>query len=148
MNVFQIIYGDTPDIIIPCLESVKKIYPQAHIIRIEKTENPIMDSDIFRIDMLSGQDNILYLDWDIFLEKELNLTKNNQLCCSFYKKSPDLSIIYSPNHEIWKDFEKERIRRNISKKTYGWPRKILRNMKINEITEGFKHLSYSGRRTT
>jgi len=141
MIVFQVIFGEIPVDIKPCLKSVKKYYPQVEVFNFEKIDNPIIESDKYRIDYLSKHDDILYIDWDVLLTAKLNLT--NHTSTNFLNGAPDYSIIYSPKKEFWEEVETERINRGISKETYAWPRKLLRNKSIREIKDNFEHLSYS-----
>lgn len=142
MKVFQVIYGDMPEKIEHCVESVKIFYPKVEVFKFDKIEGPVHDSDIFRIDMLGKYDDILYIDWDILIKNQLEFDNNN-VNCNYLKGTPDYSIIYSPKKEFWISFENERMRRGISKNTYGWPRKILRNMETVELKDGFLHLRYT-----
>ena len=149
MKVFQVVYGSIPHAkIIECMESVRSFYPEVEVHVFDEVKNPVQESDIFRIEMLGKFDDILYIDWDILLTGRLGLIKNGFPCCSFYKNKPDCSLVYSPSKIFWVDFETERRKRNISKDTYGWPRRILRcHSEINEIKGNFKHLTATSKRS-
>lgn len=141
MKAFQVVYGNIPKEINECMNSVKRFYPQVEVHNFDKVDNPVHDSDIFRVCVLGSFDDILYIDWDILLTGRLELVKNGFPCCNFYKNAPDYSLVYSPDRKFWVGFEIERLKRNISKDIYGWPRKILRkNKNINEIKGNFIHL--------
>lgn len=145
MKIFQLIYGDIPDKIKPCLDSIKKFYPDVVVYQFEKSESPVIDSDKKRVELLSEEDDILYIDWDILLTEPLEIIHNGKLCCNFYHNAPDYSIVYSPDKKFWGSFESERIRRGISKEIYGWPRKILRYKDINEIKDNYIHLRFTNK---
>jgi hypothetical protein len=140
MIVFQIVFGDIPEIVQHCMESVKIYYPQVEALKFPKTENPVIDSNELMMERLGIYDDILFIDWDILLKRELTIIQDGKPTCEFYKGAPDYSMIYSPSKNFWIKLEEERLRRNISKTTYGWPRKLLRNSKVNAFVESeFTH---------
>lgn len=143
MEITQGIFTEIPTEIQPCLDSVVKVYPQRKLIKMPYSDNPIIDSDNWRFDMWCEADDILYIDWDITILSALELVNNGRPCASFYKGQPDYCLIYSPHKEFWIDLDNERKRRGISRQTYGWIRKLLRDKNVNEIKGGFEHLRYT-----
>lgn len=143
MRVFQLVYGSVPTILQEYLDSVKKIYNEVIVYKFEVSENPVNDSDNFRIKILQSYNDILYIDWDIRLTGELTLINNGLPCFEYYRGIPDYGLIYSPHKEFWLKVEKERDNRGIDNSVYGWPRKILRGKECNEIKGNFEHIRYS-----
>lgn len=146
MKVVQLIYGyHIPDVIQPCLDSVRNFYPNVEIHKFGHVENPIFESDSYRFDLFTQIDDILYIDWDVFIKEPFNLTKNNNPCTEFFHGTPDYGIVYSPFKQFWIDLENERIKRGIKRETYGWIRKLLRDKNINPIVGNFNHLRVTGK---
>lgn len=145
MRVIQLIYGDTTPLIDRCMSSVKRYYPCVDIIRFEKSSNPIKESDNLRFDILSNTDDCLYLDWDIELSGELSLNSNS-ICAGCYKNIPDYYILYSKDKSNWKKVEDKRKSMCVLKDTFGWMRKVLRELKsdIYSITDNYVHHRISG----
>ena len=145
MKVIQGIWGDIPDHIAPCLDSVKRFYPQVEIFKFPQSQTPIYDSDVWRWNMFVQYDDLLYIDWDITITQPL-IFSDNKLFSSmvYYMDRPDNCLIYSPDKRIFKEFEDIRIRRKIKFTTIAWYRKVLRYERIHEIKYGFEHLRTSG----
>ncbi len=148
MRVFQLIYGPVKSSLIESsLESVKKVYPQVEVYEFPVVEQPVVESDKKRVEILSQHDDILYIDWDVELYEPFVFDSgNDRPYFEFFNGSPDHSVVYSPSREFWKEFESVRIGRNISKEVFGWPRKILRDMKVNGIRGNYKHYRFTTRR--
>lgn len=140
MKTVQIIYGDAPEKVLRCMESVREFYHDVAIFKFAKVENPVKLSDLYRFDILMRYDDILYIDWDVMLSEPLELIKNGLPCCNYYKGQPDYSIIYSPVKGFWVELEKEREWRGISTDSYGFIRKLLRFKNVNEIKGNYEHL--------
>jgi len=145
MKVFMVVYGHIPEELVPCVNSVKYYYPQTKVYRYPKNDNAVIDSDNFRADILCKYDNILYIDWDVFLSGRLFLDKT-MVMTNFLKGTPDYSIIYSPEAVFWQELIKERDRRGISDQMYGWIRKMLLSHedKIKQIKGNYYHARWSG----
>jgi hypothetical protein len=143
MYVFQIIIGDDiPPIIEQCLHSVKLSYPSVDVIKFEKNDDPITLSDNIRSEILSKNDDCLFIDWDIVLHDTLKINPG-YINTNYYKNQPDYSLIYCPEKTMWNSIIKERDGRGINSNTYGWIRKVLSNKKVMELKAGYKHLRYS-----
>lgn len=142
MYVFQIVFGDVPDKLKCCMDSVKKYYPEVDIIKFPIVKEPVIESDILRFEILSKYNNVLYIDWDILLKDKFYLKR--RLSTNYLKRTPDYSIIYSPDHCFWRDIDKERRFKKISIRKYGWIRKLLRDKEVLEIKGNYNHLRYSG----
>lgn len=140
MKTFQVVYGDVPEKITLCMESVRGFYPDVVIFKFDKVENPVKSSDLYRLEILMKHDDVLYIDWDVMLTGPLELINNGLPCCNYYKGQPDCSIIYSPDKKIWIDLETEREKRGMSNDVYGFIRKLLRFKNVNEIKGNYEHL--------
>lgn len=146
MKVCQIVLTDIPEEIRICMKTVEDIYPQVEVFKKKSDKiglELIKESDNWRVEILSNEDNIIYIDFDIELYDSFKIENNWLLSCNYYKGQPDYSVIYSPKKEIWKEIEMNRLRRGIERTTYAWLRKVLREMKINEIQGNYRHLRYS-----
>lgn len=143
MRVIQAIWGDVPSHIIPCLDSVRKIYPHVEVFLFDGVENPLYESDKWRWQMMLENDDILYLDWDISLTDQIVFNQNGLASMMYYMGHPDNCLMYSPKMNLFRAFEDERVRRGIQFETMGWFRKVLRDKKINELV-GITHLRTSG----
>ena len=145
MRVIQCIFGDVPDRIIPCLASVKRVYPQVEVFTFPSSPMPLYDSDLWRWQMMLENDDCLYVDWDIMLNCELAFSPNPIYpSMQYFKGQPDNCLMYSPDKRIFQEYEDERIKRKIAFTTMGWFRKILRDKPIFELKSGFTHLRTSG----
>lgn len=146
MKVFQLTYTEIPNEIKVCMDSVKAIYPQVEVYY-KKSELTGMEllkqSDNDRDEILCHYDDILFIDWDIKLDESFIIEQNGLISCNYFKGAPDLSVIYSPNREVWKQVNENRIKRGISKDTFAWMRKVLRDMQTNEIGGNYEHLRYT-----
>lgn len=152
MQVVQCLYGEIPknkqDIILECMTSVKRIYPQVQVFKFPSTTVPLYESSKWRWEFLQNNDDVLYVDWDVKLSKPLNLENNGKLSAIFYMDYPDDCLVYSPKKELFVVLENERLRRGILFTTFGWHRKVMRKTPCNEILTGgdtgIEHLRTSG----
>lgn len=148
MKVFQLTYTEIPDEIQVCMDSVKAIYPQVEVYY-KKSELTGMEllkqSDNDRDEILRQYDDILFIDWDIKLDESFIIEQNGLISCNYFKGAADLSVIYSPSKEVWQQVEYNRVNRKniISRDTFAWMRKVLREMKTNEIGGNYEHLRYT-----
>jgi hypothetical protein len=91
-----------------------------------------------------GNNDILYIDWDIHIDKPLTFNNNGLPSMVYHQGQPDNCLMYSPDKKVFLAYEVNRIKRKIAFETHGWFRKVLRDQPINEIKDGFTHLRSSG----
>jgi len=108
-----------------------------------KCDRPLYESDKWRWDMMLKNDNILYIDWDLFPLARFTFSDSVEMV--YLNGQPDNCLIYSPSQKIFWAYEDERIKRGIAFETHGWFRKVLRDKTIGIIPEEtYKHLRTSG----
>lgn len=146
MRVIQAVWGDIPEHIQPCLDSIKTVYPEVELYRFPASPYPIYESDKWRWDMLLKYDDVLYIDWDISIHCKFTFVNNKAIpSMAYFMGQPDNCLVYSPLRWIFQEYEIERKKRKISMETYGWYRKLFRDKTILEIKENqFKHIRTSG----
>jgi len=135
VKVIQAVCGEIPSEIVPCLNSVKRVYPQVELFRLPNSDVPLCVTDKWRWEMMCKYDDVLYIDWDFLVSEEISFLNNGYSSAVYFRGAPDNCLMYSPNKKIFKEFEKDRVERGISFRTMSWHRKVMRGKKVNEVLE-------------
>jgi len=143
MRVIQGIWGDVPDRIQLCLDSVRAVYPQVEVFRFQYSDVAIYESDKWRWLQMLENDNILYIDWDIEIGGAFEFEQNGLPSLMECRGQPDNCLMYSPDRAIFQAYEDERRQRGIAFERLAWYRRVMRNKPYNKI-DGVNHLRTSG----
>lgn len=148
MLVIQIWYGiEIPEKYIKCINMLKNCAygaGVAHELIHEKKQYFEPEHALKRFELASNTNELVYADCDIKFINFKALKSLNRVSFPLYKAVPDYFIFYTANDSsFFKNVLLEKENRGI-KNVYGWPRKILRNKKVNIICENsYEHMRYS-----
>ena len=148
MVIVQIVYGTVPEVLLPCVESVRRAWPDAEyrLVECPAIEDPIarcIASDALRFQMVRelGRD-MLYADLDVEILAPFAIEPGPHF--AFRRDQPACYLWYGLDGDFIDKMDGAMKRRGIRGTTYGWPAKVLRDLPVERILDSvYIHRAYT-----